>query len=85
LVRPIVPARPVVYTIKQQCLTFDGSELSSLGVSTLVDLAIGSVAHHFDQVEDASRVLKQVSRKLTVKHMKQLTEKRIPVWPDTGK
>ena len=44
-----VPEKPSV--------TFDGGQLASLGVPALVDLAVGPVAHHLNQVEDTRRVL----------------------------
>ncbi len=38
-------------------LTLDGGQLTGLGVTALVDLAVGPVAHHLYQVEDPRRVL----------------------------
>lgn len=32
---------------------FDCSQLAGLGVSTLVDLAVGAIADDFDELEDA--------------------------------
>ena len=45
--------------LSAQYSTFYGGQLSSLGVATFVDLAVGSITNNFHQVKDTGRILEK--------------------------